>query len=196
MHFPSNYTVLPGCCFKAFHSLAPSESRTKNSKKMTKSIPLNPSLFPPFPLLWALQQLPLFLLAKGVCVNGAELGCVYQDLFGNAQIQTALLMSNLTGVSLFTEMLAHLVLPLVKVFCCLFNHIVLSSFPIQKMKQGRNMGGLCVEGAEGQETQQRLRKARFSWSVLQILFSFLISRLLDYIVLQSMASVLLGNFMK
>lgn len=48
VHFPSFYTPVPGSCFKAFHSLPPSESKTKNSKEITESIRSIESIwFPP-----------------------------------------------------------------------------------------------------------------------------------------------------
>lgn len=45
-------------------------------------------------------------------VNGAELGCTYQDLFGYAQMQTAWIMSHLNGVPSLTAVLSQFALPL------------------------------------------------------------------------------------
>lgn len=76
MHFPSFYTPVPGSCFKAFNSLPPSESKTKNSKEITESVLLNPSLFLPFPPL-SVTATTFVPFGKGGYVNGAELGCTY-----------------------------------------------------------------------------------------------------------------------
>lgn len=76
MHFPSFYTPVPGSCFKAFNSLPPSESKTKNSKEITESVLLNPSLFLPFPPL-SVTATTFVPFGKGGYANGAELGCTY-----------------------------------------------------------------------------------------------------------------------
>lgn len=92
MHFPSFYTPVPGSCFKAFHSLPPSESKTKNSEEITENVLSNPSGLLLFPLL-SVTATAFVPFGKGGYVNVAELGCTYQDLFGNAQMQTVLIMS-------------------------------------------------------------------------------------------------------
>lgn len=79
---------MPGSCFKALHSLPPSESKTKNSKEITESASLNPSGFLPFALL-SVTATTFAPFGKGGYVNGVELGCTYHDLFGYAQMQTA-----------------------------------------------------------------------------------------------------------
>lgn len=133
-----------------------------------KSIP-----FPLFSSPVSVTATAFVPFGKEAYVNGAELSCIYQDLFGNAQIQTALLMSNLTGVSLCTAKLSHLVLPLLMVFCCLFDHIVFPSSQYRKRsKEGIWGQGRVCGRSRGTRNQKRLRKARFSWSVLQIMFSF------------------------
>lgn len=92
MHFPSFYTPVPGSCFKAFHSLPPSESKTKNSEEITENVLSNPSGFLLFPLL-SVTATAFVPFGKGGYVNVAELSCTYQDLFGNAQMQTIWIMS-------------------------------------------------------------------------------------------------------
>lgn len=61
-----------------------------------------------------------------------------------------------------------------------------SFFPIQKKKQGRNMGAgegvLCVEEAEGQETKRGSEKQDFPDLSFRSCFHFLRSKYLDYIV--------------
>lgn len=167
MHFPSFYTPVPGSCFKAFHSLPLSESKTKNSEEITENVLSNPSGLLLFPLL-SVTATAFVPFGKGGYVNVAELGCTYQDLFGNAQMQTVLIMSTVmfltycSAVTLrfassnsFAASYSFFSFGFVSFgfFFCLFDHTVFIFFPIQQMKQGRNLwrgeGVLCVEEAEG-----------------------------------------------
>lgn len=136
------------------------------------------SFSPPFPLLLALQQLPFWQKEiRNWCKAG--LTKIYLEMPKHT------LMSNFSDISLFTAVLLLFCLLL----CFFIVPLTTLHFPFytkQKMKQRRNRGDtrgvLCQRSRGGQETQQRLTKARFcSWFGLQIPFSFFRSKYVHYI---------------
>lgn len=145
MHFPSFYTPVPGSCFKAFHSLPPSESKTKNSKEMTESVRSIKSIwFSPISSPECYSNYLCSFWRRGICKwSRAELHlprsiwqCSNANCMDNIQFKWCAVTVSFASSDSFASSCRFWFFGY---FFCLFDHTVFVFFPIQQMKQGRNM---------------------------------------------------------